>query len=320
MQIINEDGKVKLPVLSTGKPHISYSEFSDWYSCAFRHKLKYIDKIQLESDSVHTIYGQVIHDALEERILFEKKQIEAITPSEVWSEKFKAVFEAFMKEKFAIDESLKEDKRKLEALLEEKAKVEKLGERFAPTFTDILDKTMEWLNTEFGDAWEPIEAEVEIYEPLSEQAREGFFKGFIDLVIRTPKYNRAKKPIPGKFVYWILDWKTTDWGWTKQNKLSFKKQAQLLSYKNYFSKIKNIPLDDIQCGWILVKRKPKKGEMPFELVKVPSSEEKVKEAIFLMRTMINFLHLELYFKNYEECLYCVYRPTGHCSYFASDKK
>lgn len=317
----SDEGKVKLHVLPTGKPHISYSEFSDWYSCGTRHKLKYIDKIQLESDSIHTIYGQIIHDALEERILFTKGVVDKITSWDIWAQKFDEAYKAFINDRFILTEEVQATKTKdeLRSLQEEKKKIVDLGERFVKTFELILENVNEWINNEFGEEWEPLEAEVEIYEPLSDKEDEGYFKGFIDLVIKTPKYNRAGKKVPGKFVYWILDWKTTDWGWTKENKSSFKKQAQLLCYKNYYSKIKNIPLEDIQCGWILVKRKPKKGELPFELIKVPSSETKVNEAIFLTRTMITSLHKELYFKNYAECLYCVYRPTEHCTLIKKKK-
>ena len=31
----------------TGKPHVSYSEVRCWKECPFRHKLSYIDKIDL---------------------------------------------------------------------------------------------------------------------------------------------------------------------------------------------------------------------------------------------------------------------------------
>ena len=35
----------------TGKPHISFSEIKQWKECAYRHKLTYIDKIDVFEDS-----------------------------------------------------------------------------------------------------------------------------------------------------------------------------------------------------------------------------------------------------------------------------
>jgi len=306
--IENIPEKIRLPLLSTGKPHISYSEYSDWDSCLYRHKLKYIDLIQLDSDSIHTIYGQVIHKALEERINLIKGLISEVNTPKYWVDVFQKQFkEYFEKTTFKNQEEIK--------------KVLDLEKRFVTTFQDILEGVTEWLNSQF-ESWEPVEVEVQIYEPITQNEAEGYFKGFIDLVIRTPKFigrGATKQRVEGEYIYWVLDWKTTDWGWTRYNKESFKKQVQLLCYKNYYSKIKNIPLEDIKCAWILVKRKPKKGEIPFELVLVSSTEKKVEEAIFVMRTMVTSLYRKLYLKNYKECLYCVYRPTGHCS-LTPDKK
>lgn len=299
--------KVRLPLLATGKPHISYSEFSDWYSCQRRHKLKYIDKIHLDSISIHTIFGQVIHNALEERINFKKELISEINEPEFWRKEFIKEYNEFYAERFK-PELLKDNA----LLAEEQVKTDELFKNFIPTFENILETVIEWLDTTFPDGWEPVDAEVEIYQPIMGKDIEGYFKGFIDLVIKVPKYNKNKTKV--SYVYWILDWKTTEWGWRKADKSSFKKQAQLLSYKQFYSTIKNIPISDIKCGWILVKRKPKKGELPYELVTVPSSEAKIKEANDKLRTMLLAMEKKMFYKNFSECLYCVYRPTDHCSY------
>ena len=49
----------------TGKPHISFSELSNWMECPFRHKLIYIDKIGTFDVSPHLSFGTGVHDANE---------------------------------------------------------------------------------------------------------------------------------------------------------------------------------------------------------------------------------------------------------------
>lgn len=299
---LTEDGKQSLPLLPTGKPHTSYSEYSDWDACGLRHKLKHIDKIYLDSGSIHTIYGQIMHDALEERINHKKGLVEELTPPEVWAQRFMDDFNSYFEQAVFRDE-------------EDKKKVKTLASKFVATFDNPINSVIDWLDTQFPE-WEPVHAEIQIYEPLSLNPKEGYFKGFIDLVIKAPKYNnkgKNRKKIPNEFVYFVLDWKTTEWGWTTWVKNNLRKQTQLLLYKNYYAKIANIPLDEISVGWILVKRKPKKGELPFELIIVPSPEEKVKNAVLMARQMVTLMNKQLYFKNYNECLYCTFRTTEHCT-------
>ncbi len=57
------------------------------------------------------------------------------------------------------------------------------------------------------------------------------FKGFIDLVIKTPD---------GK--YHVIDWKTCSWGWDMKKKTDKMMAYQLSFYKNYFAKKHNIDL------------------------------------------------------------------------------
>lgn len=297
--------KVKLQVINdnflpTGKQHISYSELDDWYSCSERHRLKHIEKIQLDSENIHSIYGTAMHNALENIVNFHKgiaqEKIEPQKHKEMFLETANNFFETLIFEN-------EEEKEKFLLLLKS----------LEESFEKILPNTIEWLDSTFP-GWEPVDAEVPIYEPLSDKENQVFFKGFIDLVIKVPnpKYKKNNDKY-SEFVYFVLDWKTSSWGWTRDKKESFKKQAQLLLYKHYYSKIKNINKNDIKCCWVLVKRTHKKGTLPFEAIVVSSTEEKVNKAELLARQMVTSLKLKLYFKNTNECLYCMYRTTNHCT-------
>ena len=49
----------------TGKPHISYSEVRVWKECAWRHKLAYIDKLDVFEANVYSDFGSTVHEAIE---------------------------------------------------------------------------------------------------------------------------------------------------------------------------------------------------------------------------------------------------------------
>ena len=45
--------------------HISYSELKEWTTCAWKHKLNYIDKIKQFKGNEHTAFGSALHTVCE---------------------------------------------------------------------------------------------------------------------------------------------------------------------------------------------------------------------------------------------------------------
>ena len=45
--------------------HISYSELKEWTTCAWKHKLNYIDKIKQFKGNEHTSFGSALHTVCE---------------------------------------------------------------------------------------------------------------------------------------------------------------------------------------------------------------------------------------------------------------
>ena len=58
-----ENNKKRLNIISENKNHISFSEIINWYYCSYRHKLMYIDKINLKKPSEFLDYGSIIHSS-----------------------------------------------------------------------------------------------------------------------------------------------------------------------------------------------------------------------------------------------------------------
>jgi hypothetical protein len=57
----------------TGKPHVSFSEIKHWKECPYRHKLIYIDKIDMHKPSPYLDFGTAVHEGCE--TLLERKEV-----------------------------------------------------------------------------------------------------------------------------------------------------------------------------------------------------------------------------------------------------
>lgn len=295
--------KKSLPLLPTGKEHVSYSEMVDWIECSWRHKVKHIDKIYTFSQSIHTEYGQTIHDAMEWYIMQpidDRKSIEA----EKYIEQFKELLKPVKEEQYAKVVASNHDEEEVkayEAILKNEVD-------FIEVMPEIFRQAPAWLDETFP-GWEPIYAEFEINEPF-EGAR---FKGFIDAVIKVPSKRKTKT---GKnYYYQCIDWKTTSWGWPAKVQQDFNKQLQLILYKIFFSEICGIDPNDVRCSFVLLKRSGGKSGVLCQEIKISSGEKNMEKARALLKNFISQIRKGLYHKTKWEstCRFCDYKYTEHCT-------
>lgn len=262
------------------KESISYSEISTWLECHYRHKLKYIDKIDLDGPSEHTEFGQVIHDVLEEYLKTRKMP------------------------------SVELVKQHLNELFDKLKPAKELKEsEWHDVIQPILDSVPIFLEKEFP-GWEFVDAESELYEEiLGENVKK--FKGYIDAIIRIPKMGKKNGiSIQIGWEYWIIDWKTTSWGWAFEKKIDPKKIMQLVFYKYFWSKKNDISFKDIKCGFVLLKRTTKKERC--ELVTVSVGDKTLEKALDTLQQFLGSIKKGLAPKNRDSCTYCVYYKTTHC--------
>jgi len=164
---------------------------------------------------------------------------------------------------------------------------------------------LEFLNKEFPD-WTCFNAEEDLYENIPEIEKPLMFKGFIDAVLKVPKKRGQGH------VYWILDWKTAGpRGWNRDKKQDLGMTAQLILYKYFWSMKHNIPLKDIRCGFILLKRGVKPGKI-CSLVPVSVGDKTLERGVKLMKNMISGVRKEFFLKNRNNCQYCPFAGTDHC--------
>lgn len=264
---------------TTNKLHISYSEISTWLECAFRHRLKYIDNINLDGPSEHTEFGQVIHDALEQYL------------------------------KTKVMPNYADIKTQFNELLLKVTLKNPLNEKeWHDTIEPILEQAKVFLEETFP-GWEYVAAEYELLEDIEDQKRK--FKGFIDGIIKVPKKPRkgSKGPAPEGFDYYLIDWKTTGWGWSLDKKIDPNKTLQLVLYKYFWSKKMNVDISEIKCGFVLLKRTAK---VKCEFVSVSVGEKSMQKGIDTINTMLGYIKKGFFPKNRSSCTYCVYKGTKYC--------
>jgi len=153
--------------------------------------------------------------------------------------------------------------------------------------------------TEYFGKYEIISVEEPIYEPIIDFNTEYKFKGFIDLVLKTPD---------GK--YHVIDWKTCSWGWDMKKRSDRLVTYQLTLYKNFYSLKYNIDVGDVETHFALLKRTSKKDKV--EIFRVTSGEKKTKNALELLERAISNIDSGVSIKNRMSCKYCEFYKTEHC--------
>jgi hypothetical protein len=88
--------------------------------------------------------------------------------------------------------------------------------------------------------------------------------------------------------------------------------AQLILYKHYWSRKHGIPLKDIRCGFILLKRGAKPGKI-CELVQVSVGPKSLDRANKIVGNMIAAVRKGFFLKNRNSCKYCSFLDTPHCT-------
>ena len=270
----------------TGKPHVSFSEIKTWKECSWKHKLTYVDKIDVFEPSPFLDFGTAVHEGCE-------SLIEKSTPN---------------RDKLVLDirNAWKEHGFDNNDWVEKQPGWYKYHhcDEWVEWANNMWDDVPRFLNEQFPE-WETVAAEEELYEDI--EGSDIKFKGFIDAIIKVPKKRGSG------YLYWILDWKTSNsYGWRRQKKQDILMTAQLILYKHFWSRKHNIPLKDIRCGFILLKRGGKPGNM-CDLVDVSVGPKALERALKIMRSMLKMVQKQFNLKNRNSCTYCPFKDTEHCT-------
>jgi hypothetical protein len=174
--------------------------------------------------------------------------------------------------------------------------------RYVKEAQEILADVPAWMDETFP-GWEFIDAEHYLYEAIDNKPHA--FKGFIDGIIRCPGPRN-------KTLIWLIDWKTTGWGWAAQKKSDPKVTAQLVLYKNFWSNKTGTDPKDVRCAFVLLKRSAKKDKH-CELVATSVGEVTTKKSLVVINSMIASVKKGIAMKNRANCTWCDYYNTPHCT-------
>jgi len=237
--------------------NISYTQLSAWMECPRRWKQMYVDKIK-NPPSIYLSFGTAMHETLQEymELMYNHTQ-QAADEFDAHSDFQKRFMDLY------------------------KADVDKLGEHFATKeelveFTndglEIIDFFLRHRQEHFQKhGWKLLGIEMPILIPPHEGYPNVLLMGKLDLVMFNESTHRV--------VIW--DIKTSTRGWNKYQKADKTKTSQMVMYKKYFAEQYNVPVDNVDVRYFIVKRKipenPKYAIMKSRIQKFEPSSGKTTQ-------------------------------------------
>ena len=212
---------------------ISYSQFSVFAHCPRKWSLQYRDGHYTSESSIHMTFGTALHETLQHYIttIYNVSGAEAdrINLEEYFYDKLGEIYRKDLKSNknvhFTNPEELNE---------------------FYEDGLEIIKYIKKKRGGYFGKrGWYLIGCEVPLMVNPNPTYPNILYKGYLDVVLYHEGTNSFK----------ILDIKTSTRGWGDKEKKDEIKQYQLILYKKFFAQQFNVPIDNIEIEFFIVKRK-----------------------------------------------------------------
>ncbi len=208
---------------------ISYSQLSMYNECPQRWKLNYVDKLSISESNIYLVFGTAMHEVIQ-------------TYLEVMYHDSVKNADMLNLEKMLRDKLIEQFKIAEETDGKPPCTKEEINEFFQDG-VEILDFVKKRRNDYFQKRqYELVGCEVPIEVDLQKNIK---IVGYLDIVL---------KHIPTDTIT-IFDIKTSTRGWNKWMKADKNKTQQLLLYKQFYSKQYNVPIENINVEYFIVKRK-----------------------------------------------------------------
>ena len=213
------------------KNKVSYTQYTMEQNCKLEYKLTYIDKLAPPAQSIHLIFGQAMHEAIQTWLKDRFKD-----PTKTKKFDYSHILKEVMIKEFKSQTLLVEGTKHFPTDL--------------PTIQEFYLDGIEILDYLYENADELFPTEgyeltgIEI--PVNIELRPNLnYIGYLDIVIHHIETNK----------YYIIDLKTSGKGWSDYQKKDKTKTNQLLLYKLFYSTLFNVPLENIVPKFIILKRK-----------------------------------------------------------------
>ena len=209
---------------------ISYSQFSKWDKCPYTWKLDYVDKVETFIGNIYTLFGTAVHETLQAYLVCYYER----TIKEADNLPLRDILQYRMEENYKISKEKHGDD--FEVTLEEMKDFFNDGCTIIDEFLKHKSGYFPKKNTEL------VGIEIALNHKVNDNIS---FRGYMDVVIHNKTTGRIK----------IIDIKTSTMGWNKYMKADKNKTNQLLLYKYFFSKERDISIDKIDIEYLILKRK-----------------------------------------------------------------
>ena len=232
--ILKEIREKKLPEIDYAtQKSISYSQMSMFNECPKKWSLQYREGHKSFTSSIHTVFGTALHETLQHylTVMYEQSGAAAdrLNTSEMLEEnlreEYKKQYKSNNNQHFVTPDELRE---------------------FYEDGVEIIREFSKDKTKYFGKrGWHLVGCEVPIILTPHSKYQNVMFQGYLDVVLYHEPTNKIK----------IIDIKTSRQGWSKKEKSDENKQFQLIAYKKYFSELYNVPIENIEIEFMIVKRK-----------------------------------------------------------------
>jgi len=221
------------PVNFAFEKNVSYSQLSMYTQCPKKWALNYRDGHKVVEQSIHMTFGSALHETLQMYldVMYNESAAAAdrVDLEEDFEERLRNCYaDAYKKNNkthFSTPEEIRE---------------------FYNDGVEIISYLKKNRGKYFSKrGWSLVGCEIPIVLAPSIRLPRVKYMGFLDVVLYHEDTN--------KFV--IIDIKTSTRGWNAKAKKDRSKQHQLVLYKKFFSEQYNIPIDNIEIEFFIVKRK-----------------------------------------------------------------
>ena len=247
---------------------ISYSQFSIFKECPHKWELLYKDGLQQYSSTIHTVFGTAMHEALQHYITIMYEQSVAA------ADRFD--IETFFEDKFR-EIYLKEYKSNSSTHFSSSVEMREFFDDGIEILNFFKKKRGQYFSRR---GWHLVKCELPVVVHPDVKLPNVIYKGYLDLVLYNENTDTFK----------IIDFKTSTRGWNDKTKKDEGKQFQLILYKNFFSKQFNIPEDNIEVEFFILKRKLwEESDYPQSRIQEfapPSGKIKMNKALTSLNTFL----------------------------------
>ena len=233
-KIVRDLKNVVVPEINFAyQKNISYSQMSMYRKCPHQWATQYKEGHKRYSPSIHLVFGTAMHEAIQHYldVMYDKSTSAADRIdldeyfNEVYIKEYKKALKTNNNEHFSSAVEMRE-------------------------FYDDGITILNYFKSKRGAYFSKrkthlVGCELPILIPPNPAFQNTLYMGYLDVVL----YNENTD----KFT--IIDLKTSTRGWKDKDKKDEEKQYQLLLYKEFFSKQYNIPIQNIEIEFLILKRK-----------------------------------------------------------------